>query len=558
MTNTDLTRRSAMTGAASLALGLTSSAHAQTAQPSQRRTVTGIVYESRTGGPRQTGEQALPGVLVSNGREIVTTDAQGRYSLPIDDEAVVFVIKPSGYGVPVDPVTKLPRFSYVHQPDGSPRSLKLRFAGIDPTGMLPVSVDFPLIRQPESSKFDVILFTDPQPESQAELDFVRDDAVVPLIGSSAAFGITTGDILFDDLAMYSRHNRIVGQIGIPWWNIGGNHDLNFEAPDRNYSRETFKRVFGAPHYAFNYGNALFIMLDNVAYLGPDPSRPSRSGKYKGEIGERQLAFMANLLKETPLDKLIVVCMHIPLRTYLDPGGPAVNTADRADFLRLIAGRPAVSFSGHTHTTEHHYLDLDGGQHHHHVLTAVSGSWWSGPFDHRGIACAMSRDGSPNGYHILSVDGAKYETRFVPTKEPGGRRTRILFDSVFHRAARELQRDFRMGQMLGSPISEDALHATEVIVNVFDGGPRTKVELAVGSAQPLPMMPERRPDPLVQELFARNEATKKPWVKAEISSHIWTAQLPHDLKPGTHALAVLVRDEYGRSYSEHAVMEVTSA
>jgi hypothetical protein len=328
--------------------------------------------------------------------------------------------------------------------------------------------------------------------------------------------------------------------------FGGNHDLNFEPPDRNFSRETFKRVFGAPYYAFNYGNVLSLMLDNVAYLGPDPSQPGGSGKYKGEIGERQ-----------PQDKLIVTCMHIPLRTYLNPEAASINTADRADVLRLLSGRRAVSFSGHTHTTEHHYLDVDGAQHHHHVLTAVSGSWWSGPFDHRGIACAMSRDGSPNGYHVLSIDGAKYETRFVPAKEPGGRKTRILLDSVFHRAERELQREFRMGQMLGSPISTDTLHATEVIVNVFDGGPRTKVELAVGSTQPIPMTPERRPDPLAQELFARNEATKKPWVKAEVSSHIWTTRLPGDLKPGTHTLTVLVRDEYGRSYSEHAVVEVTS-
>jgi hypothetical protein len=170
---------------------------------------------------------------------------------------------------------------------------------------------------------------------------------------------------------------------------------------------------------------------------------------------------------------------------------------------------------------------------------------------------MSRDGSPNGYHILSIDGPKYETRFVPAKEPGGRKTRILLDSVFHRAEREMQRDFRMGQMLGSPISYDTLHATEVIVNVFDGGPRTKVELAVGNASPIAMTPERRPDPLAQELFARNEGTKKPWVKADASSHIWTARLPRDLNPGTYTLAVLVRDEYGRSYAEHAVMEVTS-
>jgi len=553
-----------MGGAAALALGLTSSARAQTnaitQPPSGPRagTVTGVVYESSTGGPRQPGERGVAGVQVSNGHEIVRTDAQGRYSLPVDDEAVVFVIKPSGYGLPLEPATKLPLFSYVHQPNGSPASLKFRFRGVDPTGQLPESLDFALIRQTELTKFDVILFTDPQPESQAELDFVRDDVVNTVIGSRAAFGITAGDILFDDLSMYARHNRIVGQIGIPWWNIGGNHDLNFEALDRAYSRETFKRVFGAPYYAFNYGNALFLMLDNVAYLGPDSSRPNQGGKYIGQLGERQLAFMANLLKDTPKDKLVVACMHIPLRTYLNPEGPSVNTADRADFLRLISGRPAVSFSGHTHTTEHHYLDLDGGgQHHHHVLTAVSGSWWSGPFDHRGIACAMSRDGTPNGYHVLSIDGTTYETRFVAAKEPGGRKTRILLDSVFHRAGRELHRDFRMGQMLGSPISADTLYATEVIVNVFDGGPRTKVELTVGSAPSIPMTPARRPDPLVQELFARHEQTKKPWVKAEDSSHIWTARLPGSLKPGTHTLTILVGDEYGRNYTEHAVMEVTS-
>ena len=97
----------------------------------------------------------------------------------------------------------------------------------------------------------------------------------------------------------------------------------------------------------------------------------------------------------------------------------------------------------------------------------------------------------------------------------------------------------------------------MIVNVFDGGPRTKVELAVGGAPPMPMTPDRRPDPLVQELYARNEETKKPWVKADVSSHIWTVRLPGNLRPGTHTLTVLVRDEYGRSYAEHAVMEITS-
>jgi hypothetical protein len=61
-----------------------------------------------------------------------------------------------------------------------------------------------------------IVFTDPQPESQIEVDFIRDDVVNAVIGTKAAFGMTTGDIMFDDLSLYPRLNRIIGQIGLPW------------------------------------------------------------------------------------------------------------------------------------------------------------------------------------------------------------------------------------------------------------------------------------------------------------------------------------------------------
>ena len=71
------------------------------------------------------------------------------------------------------------------------------------------------------------------------------------------------------------------------------------------------------------------------------------------------------------------------------------------------------------------------------MTAVSGSWWSGPYDHRGIAVADSRDGSPNGYHVLSIDGQSYSTQFQPANEPNSRQMRIVLDSDFHRDRKEL-------------------------------------------------------------------------------------------------------------------------
>src|SRR5262245_53272239 len=105
-----LTRRDVVKGGAAAAAMLAAdSAVAQAAA-----TVSGIVFEDRSGsGRRQSGDPGVAGVMVSNGREVVKTDENGRYTLPVEDESVIFVIKPTGYAVPLEPDTNLPRFHYV-------------------------------------------------------------------------------------------------------------------------------------------------------------------------------------------------------------------------------------------------------------------------------------------------------------------------------------------------------------------------------------------------------------------------------------------------------------
>ena len=550
-----VTRRDVLIGAASAGAAMTVGAGAGQAQATPPA-ASGVVFELSAG-----ARKGLAGVLVSNGRDVVATDADGRYVLAVDDGMVVFVIKPAGYMTPTDPVTRLPQFYHVHQPEGSPPALGLAYQGLEPTGALPPSIDFGLTPQDEPEQFEVILFTDPQPESEAEVDFIREDVVDALAGTVAKFGITAGDIMFDDLSLYGRLNRIIGTIGVPWYNVGGNHDLNFEAPGRRYSRETFKRVFGPPHYAFAYAGAVFLMLDDVDYLGADTSRPHQQGRYEGRLDAEQLAFVKALLEHVPDDKLIVIVMHIPLANYLDDKSAGDNLNNRQDFFRLFEGRRhTVSFSGHTHTTEHHYFgEADGWPsevpHHHHILTAVSGSWWSGPLDHRGVAVADSRDGSPNGFHVLRVDRTSYSTRFVPAKEPNGRQVRISIDSRFHSAEREVKRDFRPGQLNASPVALAAVPATRIVANVFDGGPRTKVTVRIGSGEPIEMTRKPMPDPFVEDVFTRNDAVKKPWVKAEPSSHVWVARVPPRLGAGTHRLEVVAVTEYGDTVRGTAALEI---
>lgn len=519
-------------------------------------TARGTVFEDKDGSGRRTADSSgIADIMVSNGRDVVLTDSQGAWSLPVQDGDAIFVIKPSGWMTPLDRATNLPRFSYVHEPNGTPPALGLRYAGVAPSGPLPPSIDFALRRQTEPAKFDVVLFTDPQPESLAELGYVRDDVVAQVTGMRAAFGITTGDIMFDDLSVYERSNRITGSIGLPWYNLPGNHDMNYEAADNRFSKETFKRVYGARHFAFQYGGTTFIMLDNVEYLG--------GHKYQGRFGPDQLGFIRNLLAHVPREQLVVLCMHIPLRTL---AGNAPNNADTdwQAFLDTIRDRPAaVSFSGHTHTNEHHYLTAEGetdgsSGHHHHVMTAVSGSWWSGPFDVRGIPVALATDGTPNGFHLLSIDGAAYQTTLIPAHDPARSQMRLMLDNGPHDTDAEVLAETMPGQLLGGPISASAAGSTRLLVNLYDGGPKSSLRYAIGDGgEWLPMQRVERLDPFVQDVYARHRPAIKPWVNPGKSSHLWQATLPATLAPGTYAIRARGTDEYGRTHDGMMVLEVIS-
>ena len=134
--------------------------------------------------------------------------------------------------------------------------------------------------------------------------------------------------------------------------------------------------------------------------------------------------------------------------------------------------------------------------------------------------------------------------------------RLSIDSRFHGITKEADHEFRQVQLLGSPVSRAALGASTLIANVFDAGEKTNVTMTIGDKPPVAMVRDRRPDPFVEEVFARNEATKKSWVKADPSSHVWTARLPADLAPGAYRVEVEAVNEYGRVVTGRLALEVT--
>jgi hypothetical protein len=494
--------------------------------------------------------------MVSNGRDVAVTGADGAWALAVEPGDHVFVIKPRHWTTRLFP-SGLPDFAYLHEPEGTPHGLASAFPGVAPTGPLPASIDFPLQRREEPSEFEALLVSDTQPENVAELTYVRDDIIAAMLGTGARFGINHGDVVGDDLSLYPRYLSLLSSTGIPWHHCSGNHDVNYSAPDDRLSRETWKRTFGPRHYAFEHGEAVFLVLDNVDYLG--------RGRYRGAFGPRQLLFVRNVLDRIASDRLVVLSMHIPLRCYLDPASPADTTADWQALIDILSRHArTVSFAGHLHATEHHYLERPDGppgspHHHHHVLTAACGSWWSGPSDHRGIPCAVSTDGTPNGFHVLTVIGNRYSTRLVPAATKAPAQLRVMIDRP-HRSTRQHDRGRATAGRLGLPIAREALAGCRVIANVFDGGPNTRVGLEVigsaGRCGPLDMAPACIPDPLMAELLA-GDTPRKGWVTATPCAHLWQAALPAGLAPGAHVLEVRAVDEYGREHLARTVLEVTA-
>ncbi len=513
------------TAAAALALLAPSTAAAADAQ--ERAVARGVVFNDENGnGKRDASEGGLGGVRVSNGSDVVATDAEGRYELPVSDDTIVFVIKPRDWATPVDGLN-LPRFWYVHKPAGSP---KLEFAGVAPTGPLPASIDFPLRSAPEQDRFDVLVFGDPQPRDLAEVNYLSNDVVREVIGIDAAFGVSLGDIVFDNLGLYDAYNEVVSQIGIPWHNVYGNHDQNYDVTSDPLADETWERVYGPPTYSFDRGDAHFIVIDGVMYDGG-----KKRGKYHAEFG-RHLAFIENDLKLVPKDKLVVLMMHIP----------PIEAVDKAAYLKLFEDRPhTLSLAAHWHKQQHFFLGEKDGWHgaqpHHLVVQATScGSWWQGAPDELGIPHTTMRDGGPNGWSILSIDGNRYRIRF--------------------QAARRGP-DAQMNIYLPDELTRDQLASSELVVNVFAGSERSTVEYRVGreSENWASMRREERADPAFEAMKRQEESQTPPpgrkLPKAEPSGHIWVARLPSDLPPGPHTVEVRTVDMFGQTYVDRKVVRV---
>jgi hypothetical protein len=556
--------------------------------PADPSVLTGTVFvDSDRDSASDRRERGLRGVVVSNGRDVVTTDSRGRYRLPAYDNMTVFITQPSGYQVPVDE-SNVAQFHYNHLPAGSP---PLRYGGIAPTGQLPDAVNFPVVpsRETESREQHCVIAGDLQPYDRTEVEYARKGAIRDLSKRHDYAGcgsLFIGDVVGDDLSLYPDVKDLTSLTNGPARFLPGNHDLDFDATTAEHSFDTFRAKLAPAYYSYDVGDVHVIALNSVRYpctpevdnadgKRPECDDPANSPRYNGRLDEQQLAWLERDLARVDDDKLVVVASHIGLLNFADEGS-AIHQVDQVrEVYDLLAGRRAVAVSGHSHSIENmrrgdsvkgwrDLFGVEGLPFPHITAGAISGDWYSGVVTEDGYPVAVGRDGGRPGILTLDVRGNSFRERYSITGESDSVQTRLGVNSPTYRrwyAERQAwnQKPEGPAPELGDPLvvdRADLAGRTWLTTNFFMGSTGSTVKVRLDGSRPrlaVRTQEMRGEDQLVGPEWSDPHAVAQQLVNggsvADRSMHLWRFELPGNLATGRHRAVVTATDSHGRTFTD---------
>ncbi|WP_457651156.1 calcineurin-like phosphoesterase C-terminal domain-containing protein [Rhodocaloribacter sp.] len=450
----------------------------------------------RVRGRVASGGRGLAGVAVTDGVTVAATDAEGAFELIADGRRpFVYLSMPAGYAVPRNP-TGTARFYAPMRPDGG--------------GEMQAVFDLePLATSDERHAFFVL--ADPQTEDGFEMSRFHAETVPDVrataaaLGETPVFGLTCGDIMYDHLDLYPEYERAVAAMGLPFFQVIGNHDLDLDGMTDEASAHTFAAHFGPTHYSFDRGAVHYVVLDDVFW---------HAAGYLGYLDADQLGWLAQDLARIEPGRTVVVFTHIPAlstrfrRAGGDTPPPAASITNREALYRLLEPFDAHLITGHTHENEHVF---EHGTHEH-VCGTVCGAWWSGD---------ICYDGTPNGYAVFEARGEELRWRYKSTGRDAGHQMR-----VYGRGA--------------DPKAPD-----EIVANVWDWDPAWTVVWYENGERKGAMARRTGTDPLSERLHrGPDKPEHRPWVEPVPVEHLFYAPVA----PDAADVRVEATDRFGRTYT----------
>jgi hypothetical protein len=294
-------------------------------------------------------------------------------------------------------------------------------------------------------------------------------------------------------------------MGIPFFQVVGNHDLDQESGTDEGSTDTFTRHFGPRYYSFNRGAVHYVILDDVFWHGTG---------YMGYVGSDQLHWLENDLRLVEAGRPVVVACHIPVlggrhgRLGQEHPSPTISVSNRRMLYRLLEPYQAHILTGHTHENEHVF---EGGAHEQ-VIGAVCGGWWTGP---------ICGDGTPNGYAVYEARGEQITWRYKSTGFDFDHQLRVY------------------------PPGADPTAPEEIVANVWDWDPDWTVVWYENGDRRGEMARRVGTDPLSETLHRGDDLPpRRTWVDPYRIEHLFYAPASQDARD----IRVEATDRFGRVYS----------
>ncbi|MGH8966063.1 MAG: calcineurin-like phosphoesterase C-terminal domain-containing protein, partial [Actinomycetes bacterium] len=375
----------------------------------------------------------------------------------------------------------------------------------------------------------------------------------------------------DDLSLYPALKDIYAAANGPVRMAPGNHDMDYDAADDAHALDTFRQEVGPGYFSYDVGQAHVVVLDNIVYKG------QAAGGYAEAIDDQQLEWLENDLAEVPRGKLVVVAAHAPIVDHRE-----VITDNAPALYDILEGRNAVTVGGHTHMLEN-LLPGDtraewqaGGvetlEHTQLVAGAVSGDWYSGGLDEKGLPFAYMADGARPGVLTLELDGNQFAERYTVRGEPDDLQLALGVNTPHWRDWAGQALAWRDGGKQGDApalgdehlvSAEDLAGDSWLTANFYAGSSDADVEVSIDGGTPReaehtqPMTGESLnsgwefsdPSAATRNLLTSGNATRS-------NAHLWRLPVPADLDEGTHAATVTATDRHGREFTETVRFTVT--
>ena len=364
------------------------------------------------------GDEPVAGVAVTDGVNIVRTDADGIYRLASQKKyGLVYLSVPAGY----EPLGKengiVPDFwaTTTLAPKKRERhDFELKKVDDSRVSMI-ICTDSHLCN---SDRGDLQFFTqNHMPVVRRVYDEVKDAPVYTVILGDITwdrFWTMTG-FSIDNVVPYLTENNYPTQV----YTVMGNHDNDPSVPAGEntdlLATARYRNVFGPTFYSMDKGGFHFVMLDNIVYKNEfNPKEKLKPGvvgsrNYDVYVDEAQIDWLRKDLAAVAKSTPIVVCMHSPLRRMAENGGvkAAFKKGKEQALLDLLKEYESVRiFAGHMHQS--HCLPIEGYPNiTEYTLPSVCGELWKTP-KHTGIN--FCDDGSWAGFMLCTFDGGTLRNR----------------------------------------------------------------------------------------------------------------------------------------------------